>query len=281
MKPRLSCNSLTKASTGLQVTYVLAMGFTKASVCSTLLRINKGTGHWKTTWALWLIMITVTASTTSLTLYYFIRCEASRGCRASADSMVVVYFLWVGVYILVDIALAVVPLFIIRGLNMKKSLKLSLGVILALGGVACLASILRIPGRLDYESDGDKLYKLGSSVLWGEVETGLGIIACCLPMLRKLVRSFDTDHASAAPGRPAYYQPGSSGHSGQTPSNDVQHLPYDMHHIPSLGARHSTITQLEEGRCITPTPASSQRHHLCDPERGWTCPARLSWAKQY
>lgn len=256
------------------------MGFTKASVCSTLLRINKGTGHWKTTWTLLFIMATVAASTTALVLYYFIRCDASRGCRASNVAMVVVYFLWVGTYILVDIALSVVPLFIIRGLNMKKSLKLSLGVILAMGSVACLASILRIPGRLDFESHGDAMYKLGSIVLWGEVETGLSIVACCLPMMCKLLRSFDADHAAATPGRPAYYQPGSSDHSGQAPSNDIQRLPNALQHLPSHGARHFTMTQLDEGRCSTPTPAGSQRQHLCDPERGWTCPARLALAKQ-
>lgn len=140
--------------------------------------------------------------------------------------MLVLYCLWVGICILVDIALAAVPFFMIRGLNMQKSLKLSLGMILAMGGIACLTSIIRIPSWLDTNGGTDGGYKYGSVILWSVIETGLSIIACCLPMLRKLLRSFDTDDTSATRGRPAYYQPGSSGHSGQTPSNNDRRLPH-------------------------------------------------------
>ncbi|KAG6356405.1 hypothetical protein INS49_015793 [Diaporthe citri] len=203
------------------------LGLQIFNLIHTLLRINNGTGHRKTTWALWLIMIVVAASSTASFLYYVVRCDPFSGCRDSAYTILVIYFLWVAVYILVDIALAAVPLFMIRGLNMQKSLKLSLGVILAMGGIACLASIIRIPSRLENTGGSDEGYRFGSVILWSVVETGLSIIACCLPMMRKLLRSFDTDGASVAQGRPAYYQPGSSGHSGhsgQTPSNNNRHL---------------------------------------------------------
>lgn len=202
------------------------MWFTKSSICSTLLRINKGTGHRKTTWALWLVTIAVAAASMTTFLYLVTRCDPITGCRDSSDTRAVLYFVQTGIYILIDIALAVIPLFMIRGLNMQKSLKLSLGVILAMGGIACLASILRIPARLDNKDGADTGYKFGSVILWSVVETGLSIIACCLPMMRKLVRSFDTDDASVVPGRAVYYQPGSSGHSGRTPCNNNQQLPH-------------------------------------------------------
>lgn len=202
------------------------MGFTKVSICSTLLRINHGTGNRKTKWALWLITILVAVASMGSFLYFVTRCDPISGCRDPDDIILILYFVWVGLCILVDIALAAIPLIMIRGLNMEKSLKLSLGVILAMGGIACIASIIRIPARLENTGGVEQGYKYGSVILWSVVETGLSIIACCLPMMRKLLRSFDTNDASAAPGRPVYYQPGpgSSGHSGQTPSNNDRRL---------------------------------------------------------
>ncbi|KAI3393003.1 hypothetical protein diail_4882, partial [Diaporthe ilicicola] len=212
------------------------MGFTKASICSTLLRINKGAAQRKTTWALWLIMIADITSTLGGFLTFVIRCERNGTCKDSNTTISILNWFGVGVYILIDIALAVVPVSIIRGLNMKKSLKLSTGVILAMGGIACLAAILRIPSQLEAVGDNgaNQLYKIGSFILWSEVETGLGIIACCLPMLRKLLRSFDSDRASVTPGKPVYYKGGGgrSGHSGQTPINDIHRLPYDSYLVP-------------------------------------------------
>lgn len=221
------------------MTYPLAMGFTKVSICSTLLRLNKGTSHWKTTWALWLITIVVTATSTGSFLYYVTRCDPSNACRDSVDTLRVLTSLWGGLYIIIDIALAVVPLFIIRGLNMKKSLKMSLGVILAMGGIACLASILRIPARLDIDGGGtDRGYVFGSSVLWGVVETGLSIIACCLPMLRKLLTSFDKEDII---GRPGYYNPDSPGQSRESPGNKIQRLPHDSCILPRQEKRLNAV----------------------------------------
>lgn len=205
------------------------MGFTKASICCTLLRINKGTGQRKITWVLWLIMVATGISTLGGFLTFVIRCDRSRGCQDSNKTVSILQWLLVGVYILVDITLAVVPIFIIRRLNMKKSLKLSTGAILGMGGIACLAAILRIPDQLEEPGEtgaSNRLYKIGSFILWSEIETGLGIIACCLPMLRKLLRSFDVDRDLSTPRIPVHYQPGSSGQPGHTPMN-VRRQPHD------------------------------------------------------
>jgi hypothetical protein len=208
---------LTPEYLGLNVTYLIAMGSTKASICSTLLRINNGTGQRRTTLAIWLMMFAVVISTMAGLFTFLIRCNPNRRCQDSSKTISILYWVVVGVYILVDIALAVTPVLIIRGLNMKRSLKLSTGAILAMGGIACLAAILRIPAQLEEPANtraSDRLYKIGSFVLWGEVETGLAIIACCLPMMRKLLRSFDGDPVVDTSCRPAHYQPGSSERSG-------------------------------------------------------------------
>lgn len=260
------------------------MGFTKASICSTLLRINKGTAQRKTTWALWLIIVAVITSTLGGFLTFVIRCDRNGGCKDSNRTISILNWFGVGVYILIDIALAVVPVFIIRGLNMKKSLKLSTGVILAMGGIACLAAILRIPAQLEAVGDdgANQLYKLGSFILWSEVETGLGIIACCLPMLRKLLRSFDNNRASVTPGKPVYYKDVHSGHSGQTPINNIHRLPYDSYLVPDQEKGLRTLSSFSSEGISLPlhqtyssstyvTPGSGGRIH-----HDWPAPSSSS-----
>lgn len=235
-------------NSGLNVTYLLAMGFTKASICSTLLRINNGTGQRQITQAIWLMIFSVVMATTIGLSTFLIRCDRDGGCKDSSTAISTLYWLVVSVYILVDIALAVIPVFIIHGLNMKRSLKLSTGAILAMGGIACLAAILRIPAQLEDPANtgaSDRLYKMGSFILWGEIETGLGIIACCLPMMHKLLRSFDNDPALDTLRRPAHYQPRHSEHSRRTPVNDTRRQAYDPSNGPEREKATTTLCSFD------------------------------------
>lgn len=192
-------------------------------------------------------MGTVAISTTTFFLFYLTRCSANAGCTASNEAMLAMAFLWASVCIAIDIALAVIPICIIRGLNMKKSLKLLLGVILATGGVACLAAILRIPARLDEDRGSDQLYKIGSVVLWSEIETGLCIIACCLPMMRRLMTSFDGDAASESSGRRGYYHSDNRGHTGESPGNALPRLPDESYHLDDPEKALSTRRDFRSG----------------------------------
>lgn len=233
------------------------MGFSKVSICSTLLRINKGTDNWKTTWALWFVMAAVASSGIGYFLFYVTRCDFNAECRDSEETLLALCFFWAGLYIIVDITLAVVPWFIIRDLNMKKSLKLSIVVILGMGGIACLASILRIPSKLDTAGDNailNFLYKLGSIIIWSEVETGLSIIASCLPMLRKLLMSFDNDPPSDTPGRLVYYRPGSPGHSRESLDNNTERLPHGP--CPNFADQEKGLNNLSP-------PAPEGNHYHC------------------
>lgn len=218
----------------LNVTYLLAIGFIKASICSTLLRINKGSSQRGVNWALWLIMVAIILSTLGELITFLVRCDPSGGCKDSNQTIAILQWIGVAVFIALDIALAIVPIFIIRGLKMKKSLKLSTGLILGLGGIACLGAILRIPSQIEaVGKDGkDELYKIGSFVLWSEIETGLGIIASCLPMMRKLLRSFDVEQPSVLPGKKVYYGPLNSNTPGRIPVNKADRLPYDSYLMP-------------------------------------------------
>ncbi|ROW01998.1 hypothetical protein VMCG_05528 [Cytospora schulzeri] len=179
-------------------------------------------------------MVAIILSTLGELITFLVRCDPSGGCKDSNQTIAILQWIGVAVFIALDIALAIVPIFIIRGLKMKKSLKLSTGLILGLGGIACLGAILRIPSQIEaVGKDGkNEMYKIGSFVLWSEIETGLGIIASCLPMMRKLLRSFDVEQPSVVPGKKAYYTPPNSEDSGQKAPKKVERLPYDSYMVP-------------------------------------------------
>lgn len=245
------------------MTNVLALAFTKASICTTLLRINKGTSHRKTTWLLWLVMAVLSISTVVALIYIIILSVTAAALEQTVSTWQILIYSVMGLFILVDIALAVIPIFIIRGLKMRRSLKLSTGAILALGGVACLASIICIPPQVHVDDSGvDSLYKIGSVVFWQNVETGLGIIASCLPTLRRLIKSFDVDNGEKSPGRLPYYKADFSAASGHAPSNDVAYLQLGSHPSPDQKAGH-----LQVPRATAASPRDSQRQSLCDAGR--------------
>ncbi|KAG8166228.1 hypothetical protein KVR01_004780 [Diaporthe batatas] len=246
----------------VNVTNVLALGFTKASICVTLLRLIKGTCHRKTAWTLWLVMAAVSLSTATSLIFIIVHSASDAGRRKGVGAWQTLIYPFMGLFILVDITLAVVPISIVRGLNMKTSLKLSTGAILALGGVACVASVLCIPPQADVgagSSYRDYLYRQGSVLFWQNIETGLGIMASCLPALRRLIKSFDADGGERAPGRLPYYRTDFSAASGHTPANsNMEYLRLDPHASPD-----QKYGQLQIPRAIlASSPRDSQRQHL-------------------
>lgn len=252
-----------KVTYWLNITYLLAIGFIKAGICTTLLRINSGSSHRRIKWTLWLIMLAIVMSTIGELITFLVRCQTSGVCKDSNNTIAALEWIGVTVFIALDIALAIVPVFIIRGLKMKRSLKLSTGLILGLGGIACLAAILRIPSQLEaIGNDGaNELYKIGSFILWSEVETGLGIIASCLPVLRKLLRSFDAEESPVLPGNKPYCSPPSSGRSDPMPSNNFESLPYDSYLLSARQTKGhgAQISYSSNGTLIALQPTHSSR----------------------
>ncbi|KDN60022.1 putative integral membrane protein [Colletotrichum sublineola] len=94
---------------------------------------------------------------------------------------------------MVDWTCAITPFFLIRGLQMPKRRKISLQVILGLGIIGSAAGLVRMGYYHAYDTvkhPNESLYNWGQTVLWTVLEGGLGIIACSLPPLRKLVSAY-------------------------------------------------------------------------------------------
>ncbi|KAK1243109.1 hypothetical protein MKX07_003737 [Trichoderma sp. CBMAI-0711] len=107
------------------------------------------------------------------------------------DFMVVVRigYAWTAIGIVTDWTCAILPYFIVRNLQMSSRHKLIVMLILGLGAVASTATIVRAPYLKYYLVTEDRLYWNGYITLWCLLESGIALIAACLPALRILVRN--------------------------------------------------------------------------------------------
>lgn len=111
------------------------MGLIKTSVCGTLIRINMGSSKRAISWALWTVMLVIVVSSAGGLITYMVRCTSTDGCEDSSKTMSILNWVGVSFYMACDLALAFIPIFILKDLKMKRSLKVSTACILGLGGL--------------------------------------------------------------------------------------------------------------------------------------------------
>lgn len=87
--------------------------------------------------------------------------------------------------VVTDWTCAIIPIILIRRLNVPPHQKLPLMITLSLGVFASLASIGRMPYLKYYDAEEDRLYGEANIVLWCIIEGALAFIAGSLPPLRK------------------------------------------------------------------------------------------------
>ncbi|KAH8197857.1 hypothetical protein TruAng_007956 [Truncatella angustata] len=101
--------------------------------------------------------------------------------------------------VIVDWILAIVPATVLWNLKMEKKLKITTYIVLAIGSIASVASIVRIPYAQDFLVKPDYLYQFTDLGIWSTVEIGAGLSASCLATLKPLLRRMRTGQASSNP----------------------------------------------------------------------------------
>ncbi|KAK8088283.1 hypothetical protein PG997_003244 [Apiospora hydei] len=92
-----------------------------------------------------------------------------------------------------DWACAIIPFFIVADLQMPRRAKVSVVGILGLGILASIATCVRMPYLKYWDAakyPNNLLYHVAVIIICSITENSLGIIACSLPPLRKLFRSY-------------------------------------------------------------------------------------------
>ncbi|KAK6072309.1 cation-transporting atpase 4 [Seiridium cupressi] len=182
-----------------QITYAWCLLFIKCSICVSLFRI---TAERKFRLMLWGVMFLASLSALIGFIAVVITCNPiakNWDPVLAADSSIgycIDYNIIQGISyyisassIITDWACAVIPCFIVWNLQMRRKLKISVVGILALGAVASLTTIIRLPYLGTYTATSDRYYQVCNIVIWSQIECGVGIIAASLPSLRRLVKN--------------------------------------------------------------------------------------------
>ncbi|KXG52563.1 uncharacterized protein PGRI_088470 [Penicillium griseofulvum] len=91
--------------------------------------------------------------------------------------------------ILTDLIFAVLPVFMLRHLQVNRRVKASLICILGLGVFACAAAFVKLSILPSYGKTGDFLWDYTNLTIWVVTECNTGIIAGTLPTLKPLFKS--------------------------------------------------------------------------------------------
>ncbi|OTB01750.1 hypothetical protein M426DRAFT_323242 [Hypoxylon sp. CI-4A] len=87
-----------------------------------------------------------------------------------------------------DAAILCIPLGVVRRMRLSTSKKIAVSGIFLLGGLVCVASIVRLTAIWNPPNPAAHI-KFSTMVLCATLQNGLGIICCCLPTLGHLYRS--------------------------------------------------------------------------------------------
>jgi len=122
----------------------------------------------------------------------------------------VLWFINAGFNIASDAIIIILPMPVLRRLNLATRQKQALMGIFAIGGFVCLISILRLQSLISIANSSDPTYDNTPAATWSSAELNVGIICSSLPTLRPLISRYLPSLFSAAgsqrlPDQERYY----------------------------------------------------------------------------
>ncbi|KAK8112457.1 hypothetical protein PG984_012983 [Apiospora sp. TS-2023a] len=143
------------------LSYAIAIGFVKSSICVALLRLTNERCYRIPLWLVTLsaVVVGVSGVTTMLTLCRPIAANWNKGlgsCSAAQIIPKLVYMINV-MAIITDLVCVILPWFILRKLQMPKRTKYSILFVLRIGILASIGSVMRVPYTSAYLAKEDIL----------------------------------------------------------------------------------------------------------------------------
>ncbi|PVH95305.1 hypothetical protein DM02DRAFT_618003 [Periconia macrospinosa] len=174
------------------LSYAAATAPVKASICVLILRITPQRTY---RWILYGVIVISSLGSFIRIVAYLARCQPleaawypAKGKCGPASILTNVSYFFGTICILTDFICALLPALIIWKIQIFRKAKLYIGIMLALGVLASIATIIRMQYLFAYQDPKDYLYGITPIAIWSEVETCLGIVAGSLPTMRPLLR---------------------------------------------------------------------------------------------
>ncbi|KAF2009345.1 hypothetical protein BU24DRAFT_467734 [Aaosphaeria arxii CBS 175.79] len=178
-----------------ELIYVTTTWLIKTSFCLTLYRVTTNRGE-KTVIYIILSIIFI------FTIFYFffilhtcspiplfwerlLPAHSGTGTCREPASMVAATYGHGAVMLFADISLAMLPISVLKGVQMSRRLKATVVLLLAIGSIAAVATIARLP-YVHFLEDPDFLYANAEIAIWSVVEVGISVMATSSSTLRPL-----------------------------------------------------------------------------------------------
>ncbi|OTA99517.1 hypothetical protein M426DRAFT_27424 [Hypoxylon sp. CI-4A] len=192
-----------------QMHYACSSNLVKAGIAVALLRLTTNQRNFR------LIILGILLSTPVFTAAVLIvlistcrplgaQWDLTLGSCGVHTVMAYLSYIFTAFTVILDWACAVIPYLLLKDLEMKRRVKVSLIIVLAFGSLAGICAIVRLPYLKYYLIEEDQLLWIPDTnissrldgfaniILWSNVENGIGIIAAALPPIRKLFRYYGT-----------------------------------------------------------------------------------------
>ncbi|KAG9242950.1 hypothetical protein BJ878DRAFT_444496 [Calycina marina] len=197
---QLTAYKILEAGWFLSVAYVLGHFFLKTAIVLTYIRIFTMRLTWFK-WAIWACIFWNSAWALSLLITVLVECRplnfyweqanpanptATGVCTINEKATEIVSN---ALSVVADIALLIIPLFVIWQLKLSGVRKFAVAAIFAVGAFACAASVFRLTTTLSVISKGgnDPTWDLVDVYLWTAVEGAVGLLCACFPVFGPLL----------------------------------------------------------------------------------------------
>lgn len=106
--------------------------------------------------------------------------------------------------IVTDTATTVLPLPVLKSLNLPKRQRYILMVVFGMGGVVCIISIMRLSALYAISVSNDVSWDNPLAAIWSSLEVNVGIVCSCIPTLKGCItryfpRLFSSVHGGSRP----------------------------------------------------------------------------------
>jgi hypothetical protein len=163
--------------------------------------------------------------------YYWLKFKIPGKCLDLATN----YLIQSCIFLVSDVILVFLPLIMLRHLMVPRRQKISLYLLLSMGGLAPICRILTIQGIIKLQHTPDQVWEGAVAVMWSVIEMNIAIICASASTLRPLAAKFfhlsdlqsgvQLNQISNAPLNMVEdgYRPGSSGSNTHTSQTLVHH----------------------------------------------------------
>ncbi|CAK7222153.1 hypothetical protein SCUCBS95973_004744 [Sporothrix curviconia] len=176
-----------------QIPYVISIPLIKSAIAAQIMRLTPSLYY---RIPLWFVIGGSTFNALAGLVAALVHCKpisaswTGEGTCSSNVPLLDLSYMFTAIAIVADFTCALVPFFLIRGLNMNSRRKWSLVGVLSVGVGAGIFTIVRVPFFKHYLIAEDALYYQGYIAMWSMLEEGVGMFAASLPSMRKLFSNY-------------------------------------------------------------------------------------------